>query len=87
MASEQPTVREIADEIVRYLADHPDAADTLEGIQHWWLSRQRWEPAATQVQRALDWLVEHGLVEKRMLPDGQVVYTKPRDRPSSQSMH
>jgi hypothetical protein len=28
---------EIASEILAYLAEHPDAQDTLNGIAQWWL--------------------------------------------------
>jgi Fe2+ or Zn2+ uptake regulation protein len=87
MGSERSTVADIAEEIARYLADHPDAADTVEGIRRWWLLGQRPEHAATQVQHALDWLVHRGLVVKRVLRDGQVVYAKAGDKPLPQTMH
>lgn len=50
-------------EIVEYLHIHPCAADTVDGIIQWWLSRQRYETAKTVIQRALEDLVEQGIVD------------------------
>ena len=54
----------LADAIRHYLAKHPDAADTLEGVVNWWLVRQRYENAVTRVSRALELLVEQGELTK-----------------------
>lgn len=64
----------IARAIERYLAKHPNAADSLEGIRRWWLLRQRYEESAQQVQEALEQLLREGVVSKRVLSDGQVLY-------------
>ena len=68
-------VAEIARAIERYLAKHPNAADSLEGIRQWWLMRQRYEESAQQVQQALDQLLRAGAINKRVLSDGRVLYT------------
>ena len=65
------TVSEVADEIRRYLAAHPNASDTVEGVQTWWLPHG--VPGVT-VQKALDLLVADGVVHKRQLPDGNLIY-------------
>jgi hypothetical protein len=62
-------------EVMTYLSMHPDAADTVEGILRWWLTRVRVEEAAADVQRALDMLVERRVVVKRQLPDGRIIYS------------
>ena len=31
---------QVAKDILAYLAEHPQAMDTLEGIAEWWLMRQ-----------------------------------------------
>ncbi len=51
-------------EILEYFRRHPAAGDSLEGILDWWLPQQRYETARTAIQRALDDLVEQGLVEE-----------------------
>lgn len=51
------------EEIVEYLRAHPSAADTVDGIVHWWLSRQRYETAKDVIWKALDDLVEQGVID------------------------
>ncbi len=62
---------EVAEQIRRYLAAHPNASDTVEGVQAWWLPRG--VPEAT-VRKALDILVADGAVSRRQLPDGNLIY-------------
>ena len=66
--------RAVAAEIVRYLREHSEAADTMEGVARWWLRRQRYDDALATVERAMAMLVDGRLVEKHALPDGTVVY-------------
>lgn len=65
----------IAEEISDYLADHPKAADSLEGVASWWLTRQRYERAEDIVQRALEQLVTQGVVKKVSHQGGKTVYS------------
>jgi hypothetical protein len=67
-------VSDIAAAIRRYLADHPNASDSLEGVQRWWLGEGAVEAPGPTVQQALDQLVKKGTVVNKMLPDGTVVY-------------
>jgi len=55
---------EIAREILAYLADHPDAGDTLEGIMQWWLMQRRIQNQIVLVEKALNELVSDGYVKK-----------------------
>jgi len=68
-------VAAVAEEIRRYLASHPDAADSAEGILNWWLMRQRDEQSAQVVDEALQWLLEQGAVTRCVMPDGKIVYS------------
>ena len=76
MTAQDNKTEVLAEEIARYLADHPDASDTAEGIARWWLTRQRYEDALSQVQQAVERLVSQGRVQRKVLPDGTVVYGK-----------
>jgi hypothetical protein len=67
-------VSELAQEIRAYLAGHPNAEDSLRGVVNWWLVRQRYQQTSEMVQRALDYLVAEGTVERRRLPDGRETY-------------
>jgi Fe2+ or Zn2+ uptake regulation protein len=82
VAQKQPNpVIETAAAIERYLASRPQAAETVEGIAHWWLVRQRYDDSVDMVQRALDLLVERGVVERLALSGGQPMYRKAPDAP------
>lgn len=48
-------------EILRYLKEHPDARDTIEGIS-WWLLEQRMNDCVNDVQNALSKLLAQGLL-------------------------
>jgi hypothetical protein len=68
-------IRALAREITRYLNQHQFAADTVEGICHWWISKQRIEEEQKRVLAALEYLIrEHQLV-CRKLPDGSLLYS------------
>jgi hypothetical protein len=60
--------------ILAYLAEHPDADDTLEGIMEWWLLEQRIKHWAVEVQAALAGLVAQGLVLERRDRAGRTHY-------------
>jgi len=65
----------IAESIERYLEDHPKAADTVEGIANWWLAGQRHQQTQEEIQQALDYLVEKGVIRRTELVNGRVVYS------------
>ena len=69
-----PSLPSPAPEILDYLARHPDAQDTIEGILHWWVLDaciRQWTPkiAETVVQ-----LVRGGFLEEKVSADGRVRY-------------
>lgn len=61
-------------EILEYLRAHPGAADSLDGIVIWWLSRQRYETASEAIQEALNDLEAQGVIEAVTLGDGRRLY-------------
>ncbi len=82
-------LEKVADEIIRYLQQHQFAADTLEGISHWWITRQRIEEDKQRVLAALEYLVERRQLHCRQLPDGSVLYsgTTNTDSKSDEPLH
>ncbi len=72
MSDPDHAVRIAADSILRYLADHPDAADTSDGIRAWWLSGV----SKTAVDAALTDLVRRGLVRRQDVPGAAPVYSR-----------
>jgi len=68
-------IQDIANEISSYLSQHQFAADTVEGICHWWISKQRIEEEQKRVLAALDYLLENKKIISRQLPDGSLLYS------------
>ncbi len=77
-----PEIRAVADEIARHLREHGSVADTLDGIAQWWLMQQRVREENKKVERAMDYLCDQGLVEKRVLQSGEVLYSARAKTPS-----
>jgi len=68
---------EIEDAVMEYLRNHPNAADTLDGIVDWWLPQQRYETARARICSALMRLVDAGLLQRHSLPGGRELYELP----------
>ncbi len=54
--------RQVALEILAYIANHPEAKDGLDGIVEWWILEQRIMVQTTIVKAAVWALVEEGLL-------------------------
>jgi len=67
-------------EILSYLAQHPDAKDTVEGIMHWWLPDTETGVRASDVGSALEGLALKGWVTVSSLGQGTRVYGLERAR-------
>ncbi|HVN25664.1 MAG TPA: hypothetical protein VMT71_16980 [Syntrophorhabdales bacterium] len=65
-------------EILAYLADHPFAQDSLNGIMDWWLTEKRFTRQV--VSNALVALVNDGLVLERKMQNLPTRYSINRDR-------
>ncbi len=77
---------EIERQIRGYLAAHPDACDTIEGIVEWWLLEQRIQVTGEKVAVALRRLLDKNVVREIHAPDGRIHYClkkpgKPRRGP------
>lgn len=69
-----PLLPSPAPEILDYLARHPDAQDTIDGILRWWVldaSIRKWTP---RIAKAIAQLVERGFLEQKRSADGHVFY-------------
>jgi hypothetical protein len=78
MSREQSILMEIQAEVLGYLDEHPEAADSVEAIQRWWLLQRIARYSRSLVQQALDGLVAAQRVERRVLGDGREVYARIR---------
>lgn len=78
-------VYHIADQIECYLKNHPNAADTIEGITKWWLPRQGIEVSGLIVQQALDYLGSKSVVKCNTNLSGNKVYSSNKAKAEYQS--
>jgi len=81
-AVDEGLVESLAVEILDYLASHPLAADSVDGVARWWLGPARASVTVEQVERALELLVARGRMRHLRLTDGTVLYSPalPSDR-------
>jgi hypothetical protein len=70
--SDEPRIRSVAAEISRYLAEHPNATDTVDGIASWWVM----PPVEIEVvATALSYLEKQGIVQ-RVVTGGRSIYRR-----------
>lgn len=55
---------ELAQAVIDYLAEHPQAMDTLQGIAEWWVMRQKVRVDVEALARVLRQLTEQGILEQ-----------------------
>lgn len=60
--------------ILQYLKDHPEAADSLEGISDWWLPPWKYSVTTKAVQEALDLLVSQRRIARIDMADGRTLF-------------
>jgi hypothetical protein len=60
--------RDLARMILQYLAAHPDAKDTLEGIAQWWIQRGQGDTPSGGIERAVAALCAEGLILETRRP-------------------
>jgi hypothetical protein len=69
-----PQLLSPAPEILDYLARHPEAQDTLDGIVQWWVLDscvKRWAP---KIAKTVAKLVVQGFLEEKPSADGKIFY-------------
>ncbi len=65
----------LANEISDYLEQHPEAADSLEGIRKWWLSQNNSFQMSKDVFDALEYLCDNNVVIKTIAQAGNIIYS------------
>lgn len=78
MSGGDDLVQGVTQALLDYLATHPGAADSIEGIRRWWLPAQLAAVRSADVEAALQRLVRAGVLSRRELPDGRVLYKRGR---------
>lgn len=70
MPSDQAAVHDV----VRYFVEHPESADSLEGIARWRLLERRLQETVHDTALAVDWLVGRGYLQQIDTPGGRRLY-------------
>ena len=63
------------DEILAYLASHPHAADSAQGVARWWLGPHASVLPVSDVESALRQLVASQQLREEALSDGTTLYS------------
>ena len=66
-------LRLLAQKILQYLMEHPEAKDTIEGISRWWLDHPV-DKAREDIQATLNWLVARGWMNARTTSPSENFY-------------
>lgn len=69
-----PKVRQVADLIENYLDNHPNAADTAEGIAKWWLPLEG-DVSDLVIEQALNYLCSKSIVTRNNTSNGHTLYS------------
>jgi hypothetical protein len=64
----------LSQRILSYLAKHPEAGDTLEGIVTWWLEQETIEQIVDEVADTLSDLEHKGTIHTYRTQSGEIIY-------------
>ncbi len=70
--AEHRDVLTIAQQLARYLRDHPDGCDTAEGIARWWIDPDETAVPVAVTEAALQWMTACQLLETLHAADGRI---------------
>jgi hypothetical protein len=70
----EPSLPSPAPEILDYLARHPNAQDTIDGILHWWVLDSCIRQWSRTIAETVAQLVQRGLLQEKPSTDGHVFY-------------
>ena len=62
--------------ILRHVREHPDVADTADGIIGWWLPRTGYEDAPDHIDAVLEEMVARNCLRAWKKPDGEFIYQR-----------
>ncbi len=79
MNANNQDIEALAAMIRGYVLEHPNAADTVEGVARWWVGGDASDAWLRRVQGAIEQLIDQHMMARRTLRDGTVIYERNRD--------
>jgi hypothetical protein len=73
------TNEDVIGKVLMYLVKHPDAKDTIEGIENWWLPDSTTGEAKQKLKESLDTLVSKGWLVARRSHQSETIYSLNRE--------
>ena len=64
----------IAQLLLKYIKNHPDAKHSAEGIARWWILQQLFEEEIALIERVLSYLMQGGILQEANLNSDQKYY-------------
>ena len=61
--------------LARYMRDNPRACDSADGIRRWWIA-EGYAVTADELEKALAWMKQRGLIDKVVAADGRVRFRR-----------
>jgi hypothetical protein len=62
-------------ELLRYVVAHPNAKDTIDGIEKWWLPKSTKREGKRRLEEALNLLAAKGWLNARSSPQSETIYS------------
>lgn len=75
LAPVQQADETVVKEVLNYFIHNPQAADNLEGVARWRLLDEVVRRKVEETQRALEWLVKQGFLDKRTVAGREAVFS------------
>ena len=64
----------IAQLLINYMQNNPEAKQTAEGIARWWILQQKFEDEIEVIERVIKCLTDEGIIEKIEFSDSDAHY-------------
>lgn len=61
--------------ILRYVVAHPQAKDTIDGIEKWWLPKSTSPEKKRRIEETLNWLAAKRWLIARSSPQAETIYS------------
>jgi hypothetical protein len=72
--------QKIAQLLINFMQNNPEAKHTAEGIARWWILQQKLEDELEVIEKVIECLTDEGIIEKIEFSDGDAYYRYKPDK-------